>query len=129
MPGLLAPQCDLQTLVCGTCGVLHAIPQAMHEALQREGGYWTCPNGHSRGYGKGTIAAERDRLRKELAAETERKSAALARANTAERQRDKLQRAAKLAARRASAGVCPCCQRTFVQLARHMKCKHPEHGA
>lgn len=28
--------------------------------------------------------------------------------------------------KRASAGVCPCCNRTFQQLARHMKSKHPE---
>ena len=27
---------------------------------------------------------------------------------------------------RASAGVCPCCNRTFKQLAAHMKTKHPK---
>jgi hypothetical protein len=25
-------------------------------------------------------------------------------------------------------GVCPCCNRTFQQLARHMKAKHPGYG-
>lgn len=29
--------------------------------------------------------------------------------------------------RRTAAGVCPCCNRSFVQLARHMKTKHPDH--
>jgi hypothetical protein len=24
---------------------------------------------------------------------------------------------------------CPCCNRTFQQLARHMKAKHPEHAS
>lgn len=28
---------------------------------------------------------------------------------------------------RVGAGVCPCCKRTFQQLARHMKCKHPKY--
>lgn len=28
--------------------------------------------------------------------------------------------------KRASAGTCPCCHRTFKQLTEHMKCKHPE---
>lgn len=28
---------------------------------------------------------------------------------------------------RIAAGVCPCCQRTFQNLARHMKCKHPKY--
>jgi DNA repair exonuclease SbcCD ATPase subunit len=25
-------------------------------------------------------------------------------------------------------GICPCCKRSFVQLARHMATKHPEYG-
>lgn len=29
-------------------------------------------------------------------------------------------------ATRANHGVCPCCKRTFSQLARHMKTKHPD---
>jgi chemotaxis response regulator CheB len=28
--------------------------------------------------------------------------------------------------KRVANGVCPCCNRTFKQLARHMKAKHPE---
>jgi hypothetical protein len=28
--------------------------------------------------------------------------------------------------KRTAAGVCPCCNRTFQQLARHMKTRHPE---
>lgn len=28
---------------------------------------------------------------------------------------------------RAAAGVCPCCNRTFEQLGRHMTTKHPEY--
>ncbi len=27
--------------------------------------------------------------------------------------------------KRVGSGVCPCCSRTFQQLARHMKAKHP----
>ena len=29
--------------------------------------------------------------------------------------------------KRAAAGVCPCCNRTFKQLARHMERKHPNY--
>ncbi len=28
--------------------------------------------------------------------------------------------------KRAANGVCPCCNRTFSDLARHMKAKHPD---
>lgn len=31
--------------------------------------------------------------------------------------------------KRAAAGVCPCCNRSFVQLSRHMKTKHPDFSA
>lgn len=31
-------------------------------------------------------------------------------------------------AKRSAASACPCCKRTFRQLARHMAAKHPEHG-
>lgn len=30
---------------------------------------------------------------------------------------------------RAAAGVCPCCNRTFHQLVRHMAAKHPDFAA
>tara|TARA_Y100000310_G_scaffold338946_1_gene430083 strand:- start:1163 stop:1354 length:192 start_codon:yes stop_codon:yes gene_type:complete len=29
---------------------------------------------------------------------------------------------------RAKAGVCPCCNRTFQNLSRHMETKHPDFG-
>lgn len=118
----------LTTVQCGTCGVVHAIPKAMHEAAQREGGFWHCPNGHSRGYGKGTLQADLDRARAELDAERDRKAAALARANKSEQALRRLEARTQREHKRAAAGVCPCCNRTFQQLARHMKAKHPDHG-
>lgn len=30
--------------------------------------------------------------------------------------------------KRASAGVCPCCNRTVSQMARHMQAKHPDYN-
>jgi hypothetical protein len=39
---------------------------------------------------------------------------------------DRLEKDIKKANRKAKAGVCPCCNRTFKQLADHMKVKHPD---
>src|SRR5215813_10570544 len=58
---------EFKELICGTCGVHHWIPTAMYEAKRSEGGFWHYPNGHSRGFGTGTIAHERDRLKQQLA--------------------------------------------------------------
>jgi hypothetical protein len=64
----------------------------------------------------------------ELQAERARKAAALIRANLAEEARLKLERAAKRHKTRTAAGTCPCCTRTFKQLAAHMKNKHPDYA-
>lgn len=128
MPGQLLPQCELQTVICGTCGVVHAIPAVMYSTLKDEGGFWHCPNGHSRGWGKGTLRARIEAAEAELERERERKAAALSRANRAEQQLTRTEKTLQRERKRTAAGVCPCCHRTFVQLARHMKCKHPEHG-
>lgn len=105
------------------------MPESMYEGLQREGGYFYCPNGHTRGWGKGTLAKkleakeaelERAKTQKdfwEAEAERERK-----RTSAAKGQATKLRK-------RAEAGACPICNRTFVQLSRHMGTKHPDYAS
>ena len=110
---------------CGTCAVWHTIPEVIHSCYKREGGFWHCPNCHQRGWDKGTDAIERentrrerDRLKQEAARLAEEIAAEKARADVAEKKY--LQ-----ARRRSAAGVCPCCNRTFANMQRHMKAKHP----
>ena len=119
---------DLKELVCGTCGVVHAIPEAMYDAAAREGGWWHCPNGHKRGWHEGSEKTEINKLRRELDAERARKAEALSRANEAALAREKAQKALDRHKKRTKNGVCPCCNRSFVALARHIKNKHPEYA-
>jgi hypothetical protein len=70
-----------------------------------------------------------ERKARELAAEKQRKDAALARANAAEQARLKAERKTKRIEKRIHAGVCPCCNRTFQNLARHMNTKHPDEAS
>lgn len=135
---MLAHQLEtpLYSLQCGTCGVWHAIPQVMYNAAKSEGGYWHCPNGHSRGFSEGSDKKKIQNLEAELAAERERKLAALSQANSARAMlsttRSQLKgtktRLKNMKARVAN-GVCPCCNRTFVDLQRHMHNKHPDFKA
>ena len=77
---------------------------------------------------------EEDRLKKQLEAEKNGRELAERRATRAQVREGvaKLKASAQkgVATRlknRAKAGVCPCCTRTFKQLAAHMKNKHPEY--
>lgn len=75
-----------------------------------------CPRGDAQHYPQET---EAEKLRKKLHA-SELEATRRANENIA------LQKEAVRLARRARAGVCPCCNRTFKALAAHMKTKHPE---
>jgi hypothetical protein len=107
---------------CISCGIEFAIPEWLYDRLREKGDTFYCPQGHSMSYTKPTVQVLRDKLRAkeaELSAERDQRAAA-------EREVQELKAKAQRAAKRAAAGVCPCCHRTFQQLARHVKAKHPE---
>ena len=123
---------ELTCITCPHCGGGYAISETYRFEAQRVGGFrmqWACPYcKQERGYGE----SEADRLKSQvgrLQTDIERKEA---------EKRDYAERNAKLVAsrnacrghfnriaRRVKAGVCPCCNRTFTNLARHMTTNHP----
>jgi hypothetical protein len=127
MGDTFAGHTDLEVTVC-TCGVLFAAPQKLLDTRRFDGQSFYCPNGHSLSF-KGTrleVARPRARARAARLAAARDQAEASARAQRgaatrARNQRDKDRQ-------RVAAGVCPCCNRTFKQLARHMKSQHPEYG-
>lgn len=115
---------QMRMMQCGSCGVWHAFPETIYDHCRREGGHWTCPNGHSRGWAKGAdqekmvvLERERDRLVQNAAQLQDEIRLQERRALAAEQKY-------KQAHRRAVAGVCPCCNRTFQNVQRHMLSKH-----
>lgn len=110
---------NLQQLQCETCGVEHAIPQVMFDSCKREGGFWHCPNGHSRGWAEGSDKTEMNKMRRERDLAVQEQARLAEEATTKEREIIRLKK-------RSAAGICPCCTRTFTNMARHMKTKHPE---
>lgn len=118
------------TVVTCWCGMVHAVPTDLRDyqmRCHRDGVKMPdiyCPLGHTHApAGEGEAAKLQRRL------QAEREAAARARA-----QRDQVEaslRAQKAATTRAkkrhAAAVCPCCQRSFVQLRRHMATKHPDY--
>jgi hypothetical protein len=112
----------LEVHTCCVCGVRFAVPERIIQNRRQHAGNFYCPNGHCIGWNK----SEADKLREQLDAKnrelTAEKSASLALRMKCEA----VEREAKRRAKRIHAGVCPCCNRTFSNLARHMKTKHPD---
>lgn len=121
----------LHVLNCGVCGVPHGIPVEIFNRCDRDHSEnWYCPNGHYLHFlGK----TEASKLRAQVAA---LEGAVVEERQRTERAREEAEhRKRQLAAakgritkmrRRAAAGVCPCCNRQFVQVVRHMAAKHPD---
>lgn len=114
---------------CIHCHVRFGVSQDFEFVAKRDKTDFYCPNGHAMAYREG----EADRLRKiirereerilqEIAAKTKAQSDAL----FYKAEADQAFKEAKRLKKRVSAGVCPCCTRTFQNLQRHMATKHPE---
>lgn len=120
----------LNAETCINCGVVFGITEELERQRQEDHNWFYCPNGHAQRY---TAKTEAERLR-DLLREEERRTAHWVgrvdqlRAENAEQakaiKRQECER--KAAERRAHAGVCVWCHRTFVQMARHMQSKHPD---
>lgn len=121
----------LTDINCGQCGGTYAINERFRKQREVYGDGWHCPYCQcSWGY---FTNSENARLKKEIEDEKKRTQAALARANEAAVRAAQATADAAAADRklkrhlkRTVAGVCPCCNRTFQQLQRHMKTKHPD---
>jgi hypothetical protein len=127
---------SLVVVHCHSCGMPYGIPEELQAAALRHHGDrpggWVlhCPLGHEWFYvGK----TREERLREQIqdardlasrrSAELDQTKAELRGARSARSRyrndRDRLRR-------RAAAGVCPCCNRTFGDLAAHMAGEHPD---
>lgn len=116
---------------CCNCGVVFGIADGQHARLRRNGDWFWCPNGHQQRYTK----TEADRLREDLARAERERDRARANATHYRDQADAEQRAHRATKgqvtrlrKRVANGVCPCCNRSFANLARHMAGQHPDYS-
>lgn len=119
---------ELVVLRCW-CGIQHAVPDSLRNLQRRQkdkGQVITaifCPLGHEH-VPKGE--SDKARLERELSAERARHDQTRAELRETERRRRAEKGAKTRLKKRAAVGVCPCCNRTFHQLARHMAAMHPD---
>jgi len=118
------------TLVVVTCwcGMKHAVPEELreHQLVRFNNGRTPvsicCPLGHLHiPAGKSKV----DQVQESLDRERNARARANARADQAEASASAYKGVATKARKRAAAALCPCCDRSFVQLRRHLETKHP----
>lgn len=116
---------------CCRCKTPFSIPDELYHAAKRSPEIWFwCPYGHKQHYSEGETEAdklrrERDRLAQQIAYKDDRiKSLSEAR-DTADRRAAAARGQVTKIKNRVGHGVCPCCNRTFENLARHINSKHP----
>ena len=105
------------------CGIVFGLEAGYYDRRHNDHGWFHCPNGHPQHYPqksdleKARVALQMERDAKEAALQRERSTRLALRAQKGQVTRLR---------RRAAAGVCPCCHRSFSALRRHMQTKHPE---
>ncbi|MGC1272970.1 MAG: hypothetical protein WBC44_04635 [Planctomycetaceae bacterium] len=119
---------ELAVRNCPTCGLLYGVDASYLKRKREKGGDWYCPAGHNLVYTESDL----QKAQKELAAVKRRAEYYEAERNRAREQAEQEKRRSAAARgqvtklkRRAAGGACPCCNRTFENLARHMQTKHP----
>ena len=114
---------DFSQESCKACGAVFWIEaRKMRYARNNNGSYW-CP-------GCGTrwtfLETEADRLRRKLKDAEESRDWYKGRMENEQKRHSATKGQVTKLRKRASAGVCPCCNRSFQNLRRHMKTKHPD---
>jgi hypothetical protein len=118
----------LVVIDCCTCGVSFGMTTEMERARRRDHAWFYCPNGHNQHF---TAKSDAD-----LLAEERRRAKRLSDLLDDEQQQHRATERSLRATRgvvtrtkkRIAAGVCPCCNRTFQRLARHMAGQHPDYA-
>jgi len=117
---------ELKILRCITCGIPFGLPDYFQENLRESHARFYCPNGHAACYPQKT---EAEKLREELDATTKRLEFARNENRTLTAALGEARTKAERLRKRTANGACPCCKRSFVNLHRHMKTKHPDYAA
>jgi len=112
----------VETICCCVCGVQFGMPESLMGKRRDDGQSFWCPNGHPQSFTDSRV----DRLEKQLKCERERRERTKQALDKACRSRDAYKGKYNHVKSHAGRGVCPCCRRSFTDLRRHMKTKHPD---
>lgn len=110
---------------CPTCHIVYGLPRDLYNARREDHRQVYCPNGHTWWYTGETEAQKlRRRLERAEASATHQRD----QREAAERSNRALKGVITKTKRRVGKGACPCCTRSFPNLADHMATKHPDYA-
>lgn len=122
-------QIKIETTECCACGIVFGVPSWFLKSRREDKKLFYCPNGHTLSY----TESSSDILKREIEKlKSDKHEVEIARwrlhdeLTVRQEEVKKLQASIKRRNKRIAAGVCPCCNRTFQDLANHMQSKHPE---
>lgn len=105
-------------LRCCQCGMHFAIASDFKAELIKSHNWFYCPMGHQQQYaGKTDLDIEREKVNQVQAKANEERHARLVAEKALAEEKQELARLKN----RVMHGVCPCCNRTFENIAEHMK--------
>jgi hypothetical protein len=96
------------------CGIPMSLPEPLYAEARHSGSFLFCPLGHQFHWD-----SEFEKLKKELGQVKDANQ-------RLERQRDRALADLQRVQRRADRGVCQHCHRSFVNVERHVRTKHPQ---
>lgn len=117
---------------CWKCDVLFQITETLHTRRKNDGEEFYCPNGHVNVYTETEamkLRRERDRLAQRVAEKDDEIARQRDMREQTERQLSATRGVVTRIKNRVGHGVCPCCNRTFGDLSKHMATKHPTYAA
>lgn len=123
---------DDKTLTCchQGCGIAFCVPAWWEKKRRDDHTTFYCPNGHGQSFSKESdeekYRRERDIAKQQCARIEEEKNIALRQRDEAKMTAARAAKKTKQLTKRAAAGTCPCCTRSFSNMAEHMKKEHPE---
>lgn len=112
---------------CCSCHMIWWMPKSFNQQCleQKPTKSFYCPAGHQQHY-KGESDLDKERRLRQRA--EQQQARLIEEAAEADRERKKAKRALMRHKKRSAAGLCPCCNRTFSNMTRHMKSEHPDYN-
>lgn len=120
------------SVTCCNCGCLFGMAQSLNSWFRADADRWFyCPRGHKQHYSNENndlekLRLERNRLKQGQAQLYDQIRDEQLGREAAERRARAMKGVATRMKNRVKRGVCPCCNRTFADLARHMAGQHPD---
>lgn len=125
--GQIQVQYSMQMTIwdCPYCGMLYGVTKEYEARRRADARPFYCPDGHSQSFKE----SDYDRLNKKQKETEQARIKAEQEILKARAEIHRQQQKMKKVRARVGRGVCPCCNRSFEVLERHMATKHPDYKA